>query len=566
MTSSLPIEFINPSPHNPRKTFPEDSLRELAESIRQVGVLQPILVRPTFGAEDEYELVAGERRWRAAQLAGLDRIPVVVRDLTDIQAAEVQVIENLQRADISPIEEASGFRRLLDLGGYTAESLAEKLGKSRSHVFQRLRLLKMDPAITAALLEGTITPSVADLLSTVPESIQAKALKTVVEANPTSYQVPHDPEADGTRRAPTEPLSFRSAKKLLRQKFTRRADGAHFDTTDETLNAPAGPCSVCPYRAGTQPDLYPDLDGQTCLNPDCHEAKARESFGRKLEQIPAKKRKGFRVLTAGEILEAFGFQSITEIDDEAAPQWHAHFRLLGDTSFHPFQELGVNWLGVAEKVGVTPVMTLHPAKPHEILKFVSEKECRAAAEAQGLLANARDDSWGGKPDPEERKAAELLAERENGINALASKMALPECIKAAASWDKGEASFWGGFLKLITDDGTFYDPSEFHDVLEQAGVTAEKLPKQNEGVLRELATSWLLGATGETDNISPYTWKTYDGVCTWLGVSWKAIRKQAEKVVDAAEKAKDGAVEATEKPSSKRRLGEAAAKRWSKKG
>jgi ParB family chromosome partitioning protein len=148
---SVAVERVQASPHNPRKRFEEGPLRELAESIRTHGVLQPLVVRPLG---EGWEVVAGERRWRAAKLAGIGEVPVVVRELNDVQAAEVQILENLQREDIAPMEEAAGFKRLIDLGAYTPDTLAERLGKSRSHVYGRLRLLKVTPEVQEAGAQG----------------------------------------------------------------------------------------------------------------------------------------------------------------------------------------------------------------------------------------------------------------------------------------------------------------------------------------------------------------------------------------------------------------------------
>lgn len=144
----IPLNKISPSSTNPRKRFPQDRLEELAQSIRVQGVLQPILVRPTkaFGTEGDapkYELVAGERRWRAAQLAGIEEIPVIVRQITDIEVVEIQLIENEQREDVHPFEEAIAYANLIKLGAYDAAKLGEKIGKSERHIQTRLQLLQL---------------------------------------------------------------------------------------------------------------------------------------------------------------------------------------------------------------------------------------------------------------------------------------------------------------------------------------------------------------------------------------------------------------------------------------
>ncbi len=154
----VPTEAIRPGPFQPRRRFAEEELAALAQSIREKGVLQPLLVRPSTGdAEESFELVAGERRWRAARLVGLAEVPVVVRALDDSEALEMALVENLQREDLSPLEEAEAYDRLLREFGRTQASLAEALGKSRSHVANTVRLLSLPEAVRQRLEAGELS-------------------------------------------------------------------------------------------------------------------------------------------------------------------------------------------------------------------------------------------------------------------------------------------------------------------------------------------------------------------------------------------------------------------------
>lgn len=153
--SSLPVSEISPDRTQPRKTFSEDSLSELADSIREHGVLQPILVRPV--ADGSYKVVAGERRWRAARLAGLDRVPVIIKELSDAEAYSVALVENLQREDLNPVEEAEGYRQLAETQGWTQEQIAARVGKSRPAVANAMRLLSLPDGVLSLLREGKIT-------------------------------------------------------------------------------------------------------------------------------------------------------------------------------------------------------------------------------------------------------------------------------------------------------------------------------------------------------------------------------------------------------------------------
>jgi ParB family chromosome partitioning protein len=142
----IPIEHITPNPNQPRQNFDMVSLRELADSLGEHGVLQPVLVRPYSGKSKDdakYELIAGERRWRAAQMAGIHEVPVVIKDLTDKETLEISIIENVQREDLSPVEEASSYKRLADEFGHTQEQVSKLVGKSRSHVTNLMRLLNL---------------------------------------------------------------------------------------------------------------------------------------------------------------------------------------------------------------------------------------------------------------------------------------------------------------------------------------------------------------------------------------------------------------------------------------
>ena len=154
-TSTLNINEITPNKEQPRKTFDEAALEELADSIRQHGVLQPLLVRPlTSGG---YQLVAGERRWRASRLAELKEVPVIIKELSDTEAMEIAIIENLQREDLNPIEEAEGLQALIDKCGYTQEQVAISVGKSRPAITNALRLLKLPEEVREMAKDGTIS-------------------------------------------------------------------------------------------------------------------------------------------------------------------------------------------------------------------------------------------------------------------------------------------------------------------------------------------------------------------------------------------------------------------------
>jgi ParB family chromosome partitioning protein len=172
----VPIEFLRPNPRNPRTNFRESDLADLAASIREKGVIQPVIVRTIPGLADAYEIVAGERRWRAAQLAHLSDIPVVIHELDDREALELAIVENVQRADLDAIEEARGYQRLIEEFGYAQGDLAKAIGKSRPHVANTLRLLQLPPSTRRLVSEGEISAGHARALLAVrsPEVVAAR--------------------------------------------------------------------------------------------------------------------------------------------------------------------------------------------------------------------------------------------------------------------------------------------------------------------------------------------------------------------------------------------------------
>jgi ParB family chromosome partitioning protein len=166
-TRTLPVAFLRPGKFQPRKNFADDALADLAASVKEKGVLTPILVRP-LGA-DSYEIVAGERRWRAAQMAKLHDVPVVVRELADAEALEIAIIENVQRADLNVVEEAMAYQELIDRFGRTQEQVAQEVGKSRPHVANTIRLLRLPDSVKALIQEGKLTAGHARTLLSAPD-------------------------------------------------------------------------------------------------------------------------------------------------------------------------------------------------------------------------------------------------------------------------------------------------------------------------------------------------------------------------------------------------------------
>lgn len=206
----LPIELIHRNPEQPRIQFTEEDLEELAASIRAKGVLQPILVRPSRQQPGEYQIVAGERRWRAAQRAGLRTVPALVRELGDNEAFEIAIIENVQRADLNPVEEANAYAALMGKMGYSQEETARAVGKSRSHVANTLRLATLPPSVKEHLMAGRLTAGHARAIATaenpaaLAEVIVAKGLSVRESEALARARTDRPKKASGPRAKPKD--------------------------------------------------------------------------------------------------------------------------------------------------------------------------------------------------------------------------------------------------------------------------------------------------------------------------------------------------------------------------
>lgn len=253
----LPLALLHESTTNPRRTFDEVKLHELASSIRAHGLIQPITVRPH---NDGYEIIAGARRYRAAQIAEQDEVPVCIKPLDDAAALEVQIIENAQRADVHPYEEAAGYKQLLALPGYDVRTLADKCGKSETHVYSRLSLLSLIPTVAEAFQQNKITASHAAQIARLPELHQSDALKACFRSDYQDAQQPHL-------------LPVRNLVTWIASNVFIELSAAPFALDDDTFIAGIPSCLNCPKRSGYISQLFADVEGDKCLDGECYQSK-----------------------------------------------------------------------------------------------------------------------------------------------------------------------------------------------------------------------------------------------------------------------------------------------------
>jgi ParB/RepB/Spo0J family partition protein len=253
---------------NPRTYFDPAYIQELAISIKDHGVIQPILVRPLPGHRVAdtprgitHEIVCGECRDRGTELAGLDSYPVMIKDLSDDQVLEIQLVENLKRRDLTELEEALGYEKLMQHSSITTDEVGAKIGKSRSYVYGRLKLLDLCPEARISLAERTIDASVALVIARIPDSkLQIKALKEIIQG--------------GEYWNGREPMSYRKALDHVQSSYMLKLNGASFKIDNADLVPDAGSCKTCSKRTGHNPDLFSDIKGaDVCTDPPCFRAK-----------------------------------------------------------------------------------------------------------------------------------------------------------------------------------------------------------------------------------------------------------------------------------------------------
>lgn len=351
-------------------------LEDLAASIKEHGVIQPITARPWPAARGGapagvlYEIVIGEGRWLAASLASQGDIPFFWRDLDDQTALELQLVENLKRKDLTPIEEAEGYRRLMDDHGHTADTIAASIGKSRSHVYAQLKLLDLGDKARKALREGALDPSRALLIARIPTAaLQEQALAEILKP-----------------RFDNEPLSYRRAAEHVQQHYMLRLAEAPF---------PRGDCAGCPKRTGNQKDLFADVkSADVCTDPACFNEKKEAHTARVLAEAEAR---GQKVITGKEAKKLKPNHYGKVEGDYVAVDDHC---TAPGAKYKTYREL----LG---KNAPTPTLLVDPHEPDKLIEVLPKTTLKEHLEAKGIKLDARPEKDDGQ------KAREKKAKIEN---------------------------------------------------------------------------------------------------------------------------------------------------------
>jgi ParB/RepB/Spo0J family partition protein len=344
-----------------RKRFDPKLIGELAESIKGVGVLQPILARPLQGegakaleklGKSTFQIVAGERRFLAAGKAGLKEIPATVRELTDEQVLEVQLIENLQREGLHELEEAEGYEELMKLKKIGADAVGDMVGRSKGYVYARVKLL-LCPEARQAFYGGTLDASKALLIARIGHhDTQREAMKMITKGE-----------------WGRGPMNYREAHKYIVDHFMLRLKSAPFDTADEQLLAKAGSCAKCPKRTGNQKDLFGDVkDADTCTDPKCYDDKRQAHYGAARKKLEDQGKKVLAGDAAKKIFPGWNSQNNWERD-----RLQGGYQKLSDHTY-----VGYTQKKVSEVVGddYEPVLVQHPGTG-EILKVATPAAIQA---------------------------------------------------------------------------------------------------------------------------------------------------------------------------------------------
>ncbi len=371
---SIKLSAITESTFNPRKNFEPAKLAELAASIQVSGVLQPILVRPLTGARVpdtdrgvQFEIIAGSRRFRASKLAGLTDIPAIVRTMSTGDALEAAILENLQRDDLTELEEAEGYEQLMQHSQLTVDQVGEKIGKSRSYVYGRLKLLDLSLECKQALREGKIDSSRALLIARIPDSkLQLKALT----------------HATTMQGYPADMPSVRALQNWLRDNVMLKLEHAIFSITDSRLVKDAGNCTNCPKRTGANPDLFADVDSaDICTDPTCYHSKEeahRAQLRKKAES------KGMRIVEGKEALELLEGRQYRSIPDE----YHDLSQKRPDLG-----KEGDNVKTLGEILGKDvpdPILFIHP-RTQQMMELVPSSKAEAVLLTKGISIQEEND-------------------------------------------------------------------------------------------------------------------------------------------------------------------------------
>jgi ParB/RepB/Spo0J family partition protein len=532
---------IKPAAWNPRQIRDAKADAELLESVKAKGVLQSLLVRPV---NSHYEVVCGTRRYDAALEAGMVAVPVMVRELDDVEVLELQTIENSQRADVHPLEEAEAYRKLHEEHGQAPEQIAAKVGKSRTWVYGRIKLCALGDTARKAFLDGKLDASTALLLARIPDAeLQKKACIELTRQN-------HDGSL----------MSYRQAAEFVQSHYMLKLAEAGFKTTDADLLPTAGPCTTCPKRTGTQKELFADVkSADVCTDPKCYTAKQDAAW---TQRAAAAEAQGQRVLAPAEAAKVFTKYNPEQIERNSG------FVDLDDEEW--IGDKNKKWRAILGKQAPTPVLARDArGNIHELVpKEAAAEALKATGKKAGALSTTLEPRSRGLSASEKKQRDEQKRKREVTIYVLSQ-------VAAAA------ARFYTNTVgkDLDLDDlfrfiGEGFLEGGWHDTLAEVAKRRGIEAKKNKGayasgydiagaIRKEMQLAQggdLSGLIIEIIATRGAFWSFQGGsattlldkACKLLELDRKALEAQARKEISAKEKPAKKPAPAKAKPAAKK--------------
>jgi ParB/RepB/Spo0J family partition protein len=449
------LKELTPSRFQPRDRRPD---ADLVESVRQHGVVTPGLARPTPDGPTAYEVVFGHCRWRAAELAELETMPFVVRELDDVTALELMLVENLRRSDLHPMDEAEGYHQLHEQHGQAVEQIADRVGKSKAYVYARLKLLALQTEGREAFRAGELDASVALYLARVPASLQHMALEKM-----------RDQADEGER------LSARSAAWLLRSQFMLQLSVAPFTTSDADLVPEAGSCTDCLKRTGNQRELFADVESaDVCTDPVCYRTKVDALWQLRTSAAGAE---GITVLSEKDTKRLFPYGGSTMSTSEYIDLAALCYSVKGSK---PYKKL------LGKKAPPVSLVRDPDGNVHEV---VERKAAEKALVELGHLKKAAPATSSNSSSKKDKEAAAKARAAEE----LNKKVAQAVVVEIAEKAERDAPTAPQLFALVEVLEGTLYRGPDH--ALERRGLKRDSLKKMNERGLWALLVEYVAAET-----------------------------------------------------------------------
>lgn len=514
--TALKLKHLFPSPTNPRKHFDPQELKDLASSIKEKGILEPILVREDKKVMGRYEIVAGERRYRASKLAELDEAPCIIRELTDQQTVEIQVVENMQRQDLTPLEEATGYKALIDDFKYTMDDLAHKIGKSKSYINSRFRLLTLSTKARKLMADGTLPLAMAMELIRVPDhGQQDKILDESVE----------DDYGDIKTAA--------ELRQYIEREYLLELKRAPFNTNDAKLCPAAGACSACPKRTGAQAGLFGDMGkADVCLDAKCWNLKVSTQGKNLIKKYEAEGKTVLGGTAAEKFLERPHDKGFVELDEKVTD-------LRGATT----TRAALRKNGIEGDVAVTAVID----DEGQVHQYVKVQDVKAALPKKAFKTESEKD-W--HDDGESISGSSSRSSSAPKVSKAARRKRLLDLKASRMAWKAAWMSvienlqvreLKGEVLKTFANILVTYITPNDYETRKRAGAETKTMLARSTNDKQLRNTMWQVALGGGLSYDDTSLTDQAKKIFALAGVDWTKLKNKAAVEITKAKAAKDKA-------------------------